>query len=248
MGCNDFCAVSNPMTNENAQFVFDAIAADYDRFNRLFSFGIDRWWRRKLVEMVRPHPHQQILDLCCGTGEVVFSFLRHSLVRTVAGADISEAMIDFAIEKQIQYSTKPWMQNKSLAWHVCDAAQTGLAAGSFDIITCAFGLRNISDCSAVLNEMRRLLKPKGKLGILEFALPSHPLAGKVYDFYLNRLMPHLAKPVLGASDPVRYLADSIRRWHNTVDFAGQLDKAGFKLICKTPLTAGIAALWLAHSQ
>lgn len=236
------------MTKETTQFIFDGIAADYDRFNRLFSFGIDRRWRRQLVKAVQPHPHQQVLDLCCGTGEVVFTILRHTLARTVVGADISEAMIDFAMEKQIRFSMKPWMQNKSLAWHVCDAAHTGLAAGSFDIITCAFGLRNIPDCPAVLNEMRRLLKSKGKLGILEFSLPAHPLARALYKFYLDRLMPHLAKPVIGSADPVRYLADSIRRWHYEVDFAGQLDKAGFKLVRKTPLTAGIAALWLAHSR
>lgn len=228
--------------------MFDTIAAQYDRFNRLFSFGIDRGWRKKLVQMVPPHPNQQVLDLCCGTGEVVFSFLRHTLARTVTGADISETMIDFAREKQILYSSRPWMQNKTIVWQVCDAAQTGLASGSFDVVTCALGIRNIPNRQAALNEMHRLLKPRGKLGILEFSLPTNPLLRAPYGFYLRRLLPRLAKPVLGSAEPLGYLADSIQHWHTETNFAGELDKAGFKLVRKTPLTGGIATLWLAHSR
>ncbi|MCI0500046.1 MAG: ubiquinone/menaquinone biosynthesis methyltransferase [Planctomycetales bacterium] len=236
------------MNSQRTHFVFDPIADKYDRFNRLFSFGIDRGWRKKLVQMVQPHPNQQVLDLCCGTGEVVFSFLRHTLARTVTGADISETMIDFAQEKQIRFSSRPWMQNKTIAWHVCDAAQTGLAPGSFDVVTCAFGIRNVPDRQAALGEMHRLLKSKGKLGILEFSLPAHPLGRTLYGFYLHRLVPRLGKCILGAPEPLHYLANSIQGWHDEANFAAELDKAGFKLIRKTPLTGGIATLWLAHSR
>jgi demethylmenaquinone methyltransferase/2-methoxy-6-polyprenyl-1,4-benzoquinol methylase len=233
------------MNIPNTHFVFDPMAAKYDRCNHLFSFGIDHLWRKKLVRAIHPYPHQQVLDVCTGTGDVVFSFLKHSPVQNITGVDLSESMIDLAQEKQIRCSSRNWMWNKKVSWKLADAAQTGLDSDGFDIATCAFGIRNIPDRTAALNEIRRLLKPKGKLCILEFSLPANPLLRFPYNFYLNRIMPSLGKKVIGSKEPLQYLAQSIAHWHTEVDFSGELATAGFKLVRKTPLTNGVATLWLA---
>ena len=221
------------------------MADKYDRCNHLFSLGIDHLCRRELVRNVCVHPRQHVLDLCCGTGDVVFSFLKHSPVQNITGVDLSESMIDLAQEKQIRYSSRNWMWNKKVSWKLADAAQTGLDSESFDIATCVFGIRNIPDRTAALNEICRLLKPKGKLGILEFSLPANPLLRFPYCFYLNHMMPLLGKWFLGNKEPLDYLARSIGHWHREVDFSSELAQAGLKLTCKTPLTGGVATLWLA---
>ena len=229
----------------NTQFDFNSVAVGYDRCNHLFSLGVDYFWRKKLVRAVRPYPHQRVLDLCTGTGDVVFSFLKHSPVQNITGADISESMIDLAQEKQIRFSSRSWMRNKNISWKLADAAKTGLEPGAFDAVTCAFGIRNIPDCLTVLSEIHRLLKPKGKLSILEFSLPANPLLRFPYNFYLNRIMPLLGKRVIGDKEPLHYLARSIAGWHIEVNFSAELAQAGFKLIRKTPLTGGVVTLWLA---
>ena len=235
------------MDSETPQthFVFDPMATKYDRCNHVFSLGIDHLWRRELVKSVNAHPRHHVLDLCCGTGDVVFSFLKHSPVKNITGVDISESMIDLAQEKQIHCSSRNWMRDKKVSWKLADAAQTGLDSDGFDIVVCAFGIRNISDRTAALNEAYRLLKPKGKLSILEFSLPSNPLLRIPYTFYLNRIMPLLGKWIVGDKEPLQYLAQSIAHWHTEVNFSGELAQAGFKLLRKAPLTCGIATLWVA---
>lgn len=233
------------MNEQNTQFVFDPMAAKYDRCNHIFSLGVDYRWRKKVVKAISPYPNQRVLDLCTGTGDVVFSFLKHSPIQDITGIDISESMIDLAQKKQIRFGGKRWTNNKNIIWKVADAAQTGLASESFDAVTCAFGIRNIPNRTAALSEIYRLLNPKGKLGILEFSLPASPLLRFPYNFYLNRLMPLLGQWVVGDKDPLRYLAQSIGHWHTEVNFSAELAAAGFKLIRKTPLTSGVATLWLA---
>ncbi|MHC4237111.1 MAG: ubiquinone/menaquinone biosynthesis methyltransferase [Planctomycetota bacterium] len=233
------------MGNPKTHFDFDPMAVKYDRCNHIFSLGIDHLWRRKLIRAVYPYPHQKVLDMCCGTGDVVFSFLKHSPVQSITGVDLSEPMIDLAQEKQIRCSGRSWLRSKKISWKVSVAVQTNLDADAFDVVTCAFGIRNIPDRTAALNEICRLLKPKGKLGILEFSLPANPLLRWPYYYYLSRIMPLLGKWVVGEKEPLQYLARSIKHWHSEVDFSSELAQAGLKLTCKTPLTGGVATLWLA---
>ena len=226
-------------------FVFDPMAARYDRCNHVFSLGVDHYWRRKLVKTARPHANQHVLDVCSGTGDVVFSFLKHSSARYVTGTDLSESMIHLAMEKQILYSDRTWMRNKHLDWHVTDAAQMHLGPESYDIISCAFGIRNVRDRGRALDEMYRVLKHNGKLFILEFSLPSNPVFRGIYSFYLKRIMPTMGKWIVGDKEPLRYLAQSIHHWHTEVDFTKELHQSGFRLLYKTPLTGGIVTLWTA---
>lgn len=232
------------MSEQKTKFDFDSIAGRYDRFNHLFSSGMDYRWRREIIRTLNPKIQQRVLDVCTGTGDLVFAFLKHSHARDVTGLDVNEAMICLAQEKQIHLGSKAWVRNKKVQWFVAEAAETGLASNSFDYLTCAFGIRNIHDRAAALKEMHRLLKPNGKLCILEFSLPTNPFLGAFYHFYLNYFMPAAGRFILGSKEPLRYLATSIRHWHTQVNFSLELSQCGFTLIRKVPLTGGIVTLWL----
>ncbi len=236
------------MNQPNTKFDFEDIAARYDRCNHLFSFGIDQLWRREITKTLNSKIHQRILDVCTGTGDLAFTFLKHSHSKDVTGLDISEAMIERAHQKQERLAAKPWIRNKKIHWQVADAADTKLESNSYDFITCAFGIRNIPDRAAALNEMHRLLKSNGKLCILEFSLPSNPVLCPVFRFYLNHIMPAAGRLVLGSTQPLKYLAHSIHRWHTEVDFAHEMSAGGFTLVRKLPLTGGIVTLWLAKKR
>jgi demethylmenaquinone methyltransferase/2-methoxy-6-polyprenyl-1,4-benzoquinol methylase len=236
------------MTQKNTKFDFDPVAERYDRCNHLFSFGIDRLWRREIIKTLNPKIHQRLLDICTGTGDLAFAFLNHSHCKDVAGLDISKAMIEKAQEKQQHLALKPWVRNKKIHWYVADAMQTKLEAQTFDFITCAFGIRNIPDRAAALKEIYRLLKPTGKLCILEFSLPVNPILSVVYGFYLNYIMPLAGRLVFGAKEPLDYLARSIHHWHTQVNFSLEMSQSGFTLVRKLPLTGGIVTLWLARKN
>ena len=233
------------MTEQNTQFVFDPVAVRYDRCNHFFSMGIDRWWRKKLVKTANPHANQRVLDLCTGTGDVAFSFIKYSPVQEVLGVDLSEQMRGLAQEKQILYGDKPWMRKKRLVWRVADATETGVESETYDIVSCAFGIRNVPEPVNVLSESCRALKTKGKLYILEFSLPAIPMLRALYKVYLCGIMPRLGKFVVGSKEPLDYLAQSIEQFNTTVDLGRQIRQNGFRLLFKTPLTGGVATLWVA---
>lgn len=228
-----------------SKFTFDPVAQRYDLCNHLFSLGIDHLWRRKTVKTLDSAPHWKVLDICCGTGDLVFTFLKHSPAENVTGLDVSEPMIHLAQEKQMLYAARKWMRNRHLQWHVADAVNTGLDTESFDCITCAFGIRNVPDHAAALAEMHRILTPSGKVGILEFSLPSAAILRGPYLLYLKHIMPAAGRFVLGKSEPLKYLADSIQKWEK-LDFSASLRQAGFGLVQKTSLSFGLVTLWIAE--
>ena len=236
------------MIKQKTKYDFDDIAARYDRCNHLFSLGVDHLWRREVIRTLNPKIHQRVLDVCTGTGDLAFAFLKHSHSKDVTGLDISEAMVDLAREKQDCLASKPWIQNKKLHWQVADAADTKLESSSFDFVTCAFGIRNIPDRTTTLNEMFRLLKPNGKLCVLEFSLPSNSILRAAYRLYLNHIMPAAGRLVFGSKEPLDYLARSIHQWHTQVNFSLEMSQAGFTLVRKLPLSGGITTLWLARKH
>lgn len=225
-------------------FDFDEMAGAYDRCNHLFSVWIDHWWRRELVKAANPKIQQRVLDLCCGTGDVVFSFLKHTATKHVTGLDISEPMIERAQQKQERLAKKIWLRNKTIDWQVGDAAKIDLADKSIDFVTCVFGIRNISDRAGMLKEAHRLLRPRGKVFVLEFSLPSNPILRGMYRFYLGAIMPLVGRLVIGSGKPLKYLAKSIVHWHTQVNFTTEIAEAGLSLVRKVPLTAGIVTLWV----
>ncbi len=225
-------------------FDFDEVAVRYDRCNHLFSLGIDHWWRRRLVKAANPKIQQRVLDLCCGTGDVVFSFLKHSSSKHVTGLDISEPMIELARQKQDRLTKKVWLRNKTIDWLVDDAAKIPLEDKSVDFVTCAFGIRNVTNRIGMLTEAARLLKPRGRVLVLEFSLPSNVILRSLYRFYLACIMPLAGRLVLGAAGPLKYLSQSIHHWHTQVNFTTEIADAGLTLVRKVPLTGGIVTLWV----
>jgi demethylmenaquinone methyltransferase/2-methoxy-6-polyprenyl-1,4-benzoquinol methylase len=234
------------LENRGTQFVFDPIAGRYDCCNRLFSLGLDRRWRKALVRAVGAASSERVLDVCCGTGDVVFDFLRHSPVRRIDGVDISESMLYLAQEKQMLCAGKRCMANSAITWLPADAAQLPYETKTFDAVTCAFGIRNVSDRQAALSEAYRVLKPAGRIGILEFSVPANPLLRFFYLTYLTKVMPAAGFILLRRKAPLKYLADSIVNWHHNVHFTQELEHACFGDIRQMPLTSGIVTLWLAR--
>lgn len=230
---------------QNTDFVFDPIAVKYDRCNHLFSLWLDHLWRKRLVQSLQPNSGDKVLDLCCGTGDVVFSIAKHSPARDITGLDLSESMLHLTQEKQICLSGKKWMRGKQLNWMCGDAAVTPFESSTFDAITCAFGIRNITDRSKALAEMNRLLKPAGRLGVLEFSIPSSLPLRRLYLLYLTKLMPLIGTAFLGNRQPLLYLAASIQNWHNNVNFSQELTAAGFTNINARQLNGGIVTIWQA---
>ena len=226
--------------------MFSTIAARYDRCNHLFSLGIDHAWRKRLVRLLSPKEGSRALDLCCGTGDMAFALLKHSLTRDVVAVDCSETMIQLAQEKRMLRAPRRWMSGKTLRLRVEDAAALSFENDHFDLVTCAFGLRNIPDRTAVFTQMHRVLKSGGQVGICEFSLPAHPVLRGPYWFYLSRIMPLLGRVVVGDAEPLRYLARSIQYWHQNVPLDKELTQAGFVNVRATPLTGGIVTLTIAQ--
>lgn len=226
--------------------MFTQIAARYDRCNHWFSLGIDRSWRKRLARAVEATGQDAALDVCCGTGDMAFALLQYSPVRTAVGIDCSERMIQLAQEKRMLYSGRRWMAGKELRLCTADAAALPFEDGAFDVVTCAFGLRNIPERGAVLQQLCRVLKPGGRIGICEFSLPKQRLVRAVYGVYLSRVMPLLGGIVVGSTEPMRYLARSIVWWDDTVRLDAELERAGFAAVRSMPQTAGIVTLTVAR--
>lgn len=216
-------------------FDFEPIAARYDLCNRLFSFGLDRRWRKTAAALLNPQPEEQILDLCCGTGEMAAALAHLQPAAEIVGLDISPAMIEQAEKKYAALSGQ-------ITWQVADAVQTNLLPNSFDLITCAFGLRNIPDISAALKEMKRLLHPAGRIGILEFSLPKNKMMRGLFWTYLRYLMPAGSILLFGKPNPLIYLAESIRTWNDELDFRGVCRQAGLCYSAGHSLCAGTVTL------
>jgi len=223
--------------------MFSAIARRYDLCNHLFSFGLDFYWRRKAAAIACDGPITSALDLCCGTGDMAFALAKTGRLQSITGCDIARPMLDIAAQKTQKYAAA----NTAIQWHCASAENTGLPAAAFDRITCAFGFRNVDDLPAALKESCRLLKPGGKLCILEFFLPQQGLSRKLYLFYLCRIMPLVAGWIAGDSAPWRYLAASIYRWES-IDLTAQLRQAGFHDIIVRSLTLGTVRIHTAKKE
>lgn len=210
--------------------MFSSIARRYDFSNHLFSFGQDFIWRKKTANLCCTKPIEAALDACCGTGDMAFALARTRKVKTITACDVSSPMLDLARSKQARLP-----ENTPIEWLLCPAENTGLPDASFDLITCAFGMRNVDHVEQTLKEMHRLLKPGGKVCILEFFLPQNKLLRNGYLFYLGRIMPIAAKRIVGNSAPWHYLARSIAQWEK-VNLPELLRSAGFRDITIRPLT------------
>ena len=221
--------------------MFGGIAGRYDFLNHLLSFNLDRLWRRHTVRRVLslvPDPQAKVLDICCGTGDLMLA-LERKRGTSVLGADFCHPMLIEARRK---------VQSGSLRSAVfeADGLTLPLATGSLDLITVAFGFRNFANYRRGLDEMLRVLKPGGVAAILEFSKPSNPVFGPVYNWFSTVLLPKIGGLVSGSPKAYSYLPESIRKFPNAEALAGMMRDTGFSRVEYDLLTFGAVALHLSR--
>lgn len=215
--------------------MFSALAGCYDRANRWLSFFQDQRWRTAVVRWAAPKAGDRVLDLCTGTGDLALEFARRAGVQ-VTGVDISTEMLALA-RKKVERATC----SERVHLETANAMELPYAQGTFDIATIAFGLRNLPDYGGGLKQMYRVLKPGGRLLILEFSQPQG-MWGKPYLLYLRHLLPLLGGWITGQQAPYRYLEESIRRFPGRDDLSALLAAVGFEQVAFKPLSGGIALI------
>ena len=219
--------------------MFARVAPRYDLANHLLSFNIDRYWRAHTVRSVRDilaNPAARVLDVCCGTGDLVLA-LEQARRAPVLGSDFCHPML-VAARRKIHGGGKRSPVFES------DALHLPLAGASLDLITVAFGFRNLANYEAGLREMRRVLKPGGTAAILEFSQPPNPAFAALYNFYSRRILPVIGGLISGNRDAYTYLPESVRNFPNARELADAMRRAGFAEVRYEFLTGGIVALHL----
>lgn len=222
--------------------MFARIASRYDLANKLLSFGIDRSWRRRLVEAVDAREPSVVVDLATGSGDVAFA-LREQLPAStkIVGLDFCAPMVEEAKKKQAQRG------EYGIDFGVGDILSLPLGDDSADAITISFGYRNLEDRLKGLQEMKRVLKPDtGSLFILEFSQPNS-LYRPFYYFYLKQVLPSLASLITGDRAAYQYLSDSIESFPDRKGIAQELEAAGFRDVIAHPLALGSVALHIAKA-
>lgn len=218
--------------------VFHSVAQKYDLMNDLMSFGIHRLWKRFTLEASGVRRGHRVLDLAGGTGDLAARFARMvGPEGSVILADINESMLHTGRDKLIDQGLAG-----KIGFVQADAENLPFASNSFDCLTIAFGLRNVTDKDAALRSMFRVLKPGGRLLILEFSQPTDAMLAKAYDFYSFKVLPRMGQLVAGDADSYRYLAESIRMHPAQDALKTMLDDAGFEQTEYFNLTGGIVAL------
>ena len=223
--------------------MFAEIAPRYDLVNRMLSGGIDVWWRHVTVRRAPPPRSGAMLDVCTGTGDLALAYARKAGpgVRVVA-SDFCRPMLDRGVEKSRQ-------SGLPVEWVEADAADLPFSSATFDLVTVAFGLRNIADTARGLSEMARVLRPGGTLAILEFSLPRSPLIRTAYLWYFRRVLPFIGNAVArNRSDAYTYLNRSVEEFPTGDALAAIVRQAGFDHVEMVPLTCGIATLTLAKRK
>jgi demethylmenaquinone methyltransferase / 2-methoxy-6-polyprenyl-1,4-benzoquinol methylase len=218
--------------------MFTSVAPRYDFVNHVLSLNVDKlwWWRAaQTFASILCQPDAHALDLCCGTGDMTFALQRQAggSGAKVVGADFSHAMLVRARDKS---------GDKPVHWIEADALQVPFADSKFDLITAAFGFRNLADYDAGLREIVRLLRPEGECGILDFGEPQG-LIGKVYRVYFKRVLPVIGTAISGVRGPYAYLPASVERFPQPEEMLERMRRAGFREAFWTPYTFGIAGLY-----
>jgi len=219
--------------------MFAAVAPRYDFLNHFLSLGRDVAWRKATAETLRhvlERPGSSVADLCCGTGDLAFE-LEHYSAGRVFGTDFCRPMLVLAKKKALRHSTL-FLEADTLALPFPNAF--------LDLVTLAFGFRNLASYTSGLTEIRRVLKPNGVLAILEFSEVQGMLFGPLFRFYFRYLLPRVGTCISGVRGPYRYLHDSVARFPNQQALADLLNARGFQNVRYTNFTGGIAALHLAE--
>lgn len=224
-------------TAERVRGIFSNIADRYDAFNILASMGIDRLWRRVLVDACRIEPSTRVLDLAAGTGDVSLAIANRAAPAEILVTDFTPEMLAIAEKKAEAYAGRT-----KLLFQQADAQDLPFEDESFDVVTVAFGVRNFPDRARNFAEVLRVLKPGGRYVILEFSRPPFAPWRAVYHVYLHNVIPALGGMLTRDRESFVYLNDSIRRFPAQPELAAELRDAGFSAISWRDLTGGIVAI------
>ncbi|MEZ5684453.1 MAG: bifunctional demethylmenaquinone methyltransferase/2-methoxy-6-polyprenyl-1,4-benzoquinol methylase UbiE [Paracoccaceae bacterium] len=217
--------------------VFSRVASKYDVMNDLMSFGIHRVWKDAMMDWLAPRPGQRLLDVAGGTGDVSFRFLRRAPGAHATVCDMTESML---VEGRKRAEADDMADR--LDWVVGDAMALPFASNTFDVYTISFGIRNVTRIADALSEAYRVLRPGGRLMVLEFNQIPNEMMQKVYDLYSFNVIPVMGQVVANDRDSYQYLVESIRKFPDQEAFAQMIRTAGFGNVSYRNLSMGIAAL------
>lgn len=230
-----FKTVDEKEKAQHVRGVFDSVASKYDVMNDLMSMGLHRAWKAYTVQVANLNEGDQVLDIAGGTGDLSMAFAKKvGATGRVVHTDINEAMLSTGRDRLVD-------QGLVLPTLVCDAEKLPFPDKHFNVVSVAFGLRNMTHKDVALKEMCRVLKPGGKLLVLEFSKVAKPLE-KVYDWYSFKVLPQLGKLVAGDADSYRYLAESIRMHPDQEALKTLMKDSGFGHVDFHNLSAGVVAL------
>ncbi len=219
------------------QGVFNSVASKYDVMNDVMSLGIHRIWKDAMMDWLAPRSGQKLLDVAGGTGDIAFRFLKRAGAGHATVLDLTEPMLVAGRQR-----AEADQMVDSLDWIVGDAMALPFAANTFDVYTISFGIRNVTRPQEALNEAFRVLRPGGRLMVLEFSQLPNAAMQKAYDLYSFNVIPRMGQMIAGDRDSYQYLIESIRNFPDQDTFLGMLRTAGFENAAYRNLSFGIAAL------
>ncbi len=217
--------------------VFTRVASKYDIMNDVMSVGIHRIWKDAMMDWLAPRPGTKLLDVAGGTGDVSFRYLKRAPGAHATVLDMTESML---VEGRQRAEADRMAEH--LDWVVGDAMALPFPANSFDVYTISFGIRNVTRVQDALNEAYRVLRPGGRLMVLEFSQLPNDLMQKAYDLYSFNVIPVMGQIIAGDRDSYQYLVESIRKFPDQETFLGMIRQAGFQQAKYRNLSMGIAAL------
>lgn len=221
---------------EKVKNIFDTIAFRYDFLNHLLSVGLDFYWRRKALKLTGFNENTVLLDVACGTGDVAIEAKKQGAGK-IFGADFSYEMLSYFEQKS------PWIKNKCTQM---TAERIPFKDNSFTNISVAFGVRNFYDIQKGFDSFYRILKPNGKVTVIEFCLPKNSILKALYKFYFKNILPFIGGLISGNKEAYKYLPDSVEEFDEKVDITALLKNSGFKSINKTLLTFGVVQVVIAQ--
>jgi len=219
--------------------IFDEIAKTYDLLNRILSMGIDVYWRYKLLKHLPKRKNMIALDLATGTGDVPLVLVKAPEINQIIGMDLSKGMVKIGQEK-----IKKRGLDHIVDLRIGDGTDISLPDESVDMVTISFGIRNFSDPKKSLKEIKRVLRPGGRLMIMEFSIPSSWFFRKIYFFYFRNLLPFVGNIISGHKDAYTYLNHTVEDFAYGEEFEGWMKEAGFISTKFIPLTFGISTLYI----